>query len=149
MSAESIPITPSMFAEAIQELSLSILYAKVSELRNSIAHLQRSNAELETFVLESCDTTEEKRELESYITENKGVMTSMTERIALLKAEVERRGQQWIETEEKRSETSGNGPTVVNGANGASATTTQPDSSTAGDRQNETRPDQDQEGVYL
>ncbi|KAH8425717.1 uncharacterized protein LDX57_003464 [Aspergillus melleus] len=144
MSAESIPITPAMFAEAIQELSLSILYAKASELRNSIAHLQRSNAELETFVQESCDSAEDKRELESYITENKGVMTSMTERIALLKAEVERRGQQWIETEEKRTEAA-----LVNGTNGASASTAQPDASIAGEGQNEAQPDQDQEGVYL
>ncbi|MBZ4040741.1 hypothetical protein K6753_14540, partial [Lysobacter sp. 13A] len=62
MSAESIPITPSMFAEAIQELSLSVIYVKAAELRNSIAHLQRSNDELKTFVLESCDSAEEKRE---------------------------------------------------------------------------------------
>ncbi|PLB44037.1 hypothetical protein P170DRAFT_480980 [Aspergillus steynii IBT 23096] len=144
MSAESAPITPSMFAEAIQELSLSVLYAKVSELRNSVAHLQRSNDELKTFVLESCDSADEKRELESYIAENEGVMTSMTERIALLKAEVERRGQQWIETEEKRTEAP-----VVNGANGASAATTQPDPSPVGDGQSESQAGQDQEGVYL
>lgn len=132
-----------MFAEAIQELSLSVLYGKASELRNSIAHLQRSNSELKTFVAESCDSADEKRELESYITENEGVMKSMTERIALLRAEVERRGQQWIETE-KQPEAS-----VANGANGAGADTTQSDPPTAGDRQSEAQADQDQEGVHL
>ncbi|KAI9376847.1 hypothetical protein BJX61DRAFT_538540 [Aspergillus egyptiacus] len=97
MSSESLPITPAAFAEAIKELTLPSLYAKVAELRNSIAHLQRSNQELRTFIAESCESDADKRELESYITENEVVMESMNGRIQLCKAEVEGRGQRWIE----------------------------------------------------
>ncbi|RAL12007.1 uncharacterized protein BO97DRAFT_68328 [Aspergillus homomorphus CBS 101889] len=104
MSDESLPISPLAFAEAIKELPLPVLYAKVSEIRNSIAHLHRSNAELQSFIDESCESDTEKRELESYITENKDVVTAMMERVTLLKAEVESRGQQWIELDEKNNE---------------------------------------------
>ncbi|KAL1986630.1 hypothetical protein VTN96DRAFT_6008 [Rasamsonia emersonii] len=99
MSAESQPITPEAFAEAIKALPLSAVYAKVFELRNSIAHLKRSNAELRLYILESEGGPEaaDNKELESYIRENEGVIEAMTERIALCKAEVENRGQQWIE----------------------------------------------------
>ncbi|KAL2830702.1 hypothetical protein BJY01DRAFT_240311 [Aspergillus pseudoustus] len=100
MSSESLPITPAAFAEAIKELTLPVLYAKVAELRNSIAHLQRSDAELRTFIAESCETEADKRELEGYIAENEGVKESMDVRIALCKAEVEQRGQIWIELDE-------------------------------------------------
>ncbi|KAJ5811829.1 hypothetical protein N7474_008130 [Penicillium riverlandense] len=104
MATESLPISPSAFASAIQELPLSALYAKVSELRNSIAHLHRSNAELRTFLAESQDPEDEKKELEGYVAENEDVVASMNVRIALLKVEVERRGQLWIEAEEKEGE---------------------------------------------
>ncbi|KAE8379434.1 hypothetical protein BDV26DRAFT_291303 [Aspergillus bertholletiae] len=97
MSAESLPITPSAFAEAIKELPLSSVYAKASELSNSITHLRRSNQELRAFVNESCDTEAEKEELEKYIAENEEVMRSMHERNLLLKSEIEDRGQPWIE----------------------------------------------------
>lgn len=85
------------FADAIKELPLSALFAKASEIRNSIAHLHRSNDEMKAFVAESCESEEDKREIEGYVSENEGVLARFTERIALLKAEVERRGQQWIE----------------------------------------------------
>lgn len=97
MSAESLPITLAAFAEAIKELPLSSVYAKASELSNSIAHLRRSNQELRAFMHESCDTEAEQRELEMYITENEEVIRSMHERNLLLKSEIEGRGQQWIE----------------------------------------------------
>ncbi|KAL4914206.1 hypothetical protein BDW62DRAFT_204817 [Aspergillus aurantiobrunneus] len=97
MSSETLPITPVAFAEAIKELPLPVLYAKVAELRNSIAHLQRSNQELRLFITESCENDVDKRELEEYIRENEGVNESMNERIRLCKAEVEGRGQAWIE----------------------------------------------------
>ncbi|KAB8199508.1 hypothetical protein BDV34DRAFT_231156 [Aspergillus parasiticus] len=97
MSAESLPITLAAFAEAIKELPLSSVYAKASELSNSIAHLRRSNQELRAFMNESCDTEAEQRELEIYITENEEVIRSMHERNLLLKSEIEGRGQQWIE----------------------------------------------------
>lgn len=99
MSSEAQPISPSAFAEAIQELPLSSLYAKVSELRNSISHLTRSNEELRTYIIESGEGPDspDNKELEAYVLENEEVMQAMAERIRLLKAEVEGRGQRWME----------------------------------------------------
>lgn len=97
MSGESLPITPSAFAEAIKELPLSAVYAKASEIQNSISHLHRSNDELRSFITDACETEQDKRELEGYIVENEDVIAAMTERTRLLKAEVENRGQIWIE----------------------------------------------------
>ncbi|BCR86980.1 uncharacterized protein ACHE_30967A [Aspergillus chevalieri] len=98
MSDQTNPIfTHYTFADAIKELPLSALFAKASELQNSIAHLHRSNDEMKIFITESCESEEDKREIEGYVSENEGVLVRFTERIALLKAEVERRGQQWIE----------------------------------------------------
>lgn len=99
MSRESIPISASIFADAIKELPLSAVYAKVSELRNSIVHLHRSNNELRSFITESCESEDDRREIETYVSENEGVVSSMEERIVLLKAEVENRGQLWIEVD--------------------------------------------------
>ncbi|CAL5873505.1 uncharacterized protein PFLUO_LOCUS7785 [Penicillium psychrofluorescens] len=104
MATQSIPISPSAFAAALEELPLSALYAKVSELRNSMAHLHRSNAELRAFLAETQDPEEEKEELAGYVAENEVVVASMNVRIALLKTEVERRGQVWVETEVKERE---------------------------------------------
>lgn len=100
MSSESLPINPAAFAEAIKELPLSAVYSKVAELRNSIAHLHRSNSELRLFLAESQDPEEERKELEGYITENEGVIASMNERVQLLKTELENRGQPWVEVED-------------------------------------------------
>ncbi|RAO65326.1 uncharacterized protein BHQ10_001338 [Talaromyces amestolkiae] len=99
MSSEAQPISPSAFAEAIQELPLSSLYAKVSELRNSISHLTRSNEQLRTYIIESDEGPDspDNKELETYVLENEEVMQAMAERIRLLKAEVEGRGQRWME----------------------------------------------------
>ncbi|KAL4888399.1 hypothetical protein BDV59DRAFT_138947 [Aspergillus ambiguus] len=142
MSGESAPISLDAFAEAIQELPLSVVHAKASELRNSIAHLRRSNAELQAFVAESCDTDDEKRELEGYISENEGVIGSMNDRIMLLKAEVERRGQVWIEERpatEAKERPAGNGS--VNGAENA-AHPNSAEEPTEGQ-------DPEQDGIYL
>ncbi|EED20269.1 conserved hypothetical protein [Talaromyces stipitatus ATCC 10500] len=99
MSAEAQPISPIAFAEAIKELPLSSLYAKVSELRNSISHLTRSNEELRTYIIESEEGPDspDNKELEAYVLENEEVMQAMAERIRLLKVEVEGRGQRWME----------------------------------------------------
>ncbi|OKL60442.1 hypothetical protein UA08_04324 [Talaromyces atroroseus] len=99
MSAEALPITRSAFAEAITELPLSSLYAKVSELRNSIAHLTLSNEEIRRYIIESEEgpDSQDNKLLESYVVENEEVMQAMAERIGLLKAEVEGRGQQWMD----------------------------------------------------
>ncbi|KAL4877203.1 hypothetical protein BJY04DRAFT_198754 [Aspergillus karnatakaensis] len=104
MSLETLPITPAAFAEAIKELTLPVLYAKVAELQNSIVHLRRSNQELHTFVAESCDNETDKQEIEGYISENEDVLKAMGERIQLCKAEVEERGQTWIELDVEPSE---------------------------------------------
>lgn len=98
MAAQIITINPEAFAEALKELPLSSVYAKVSELRNSIAHLHRSNAEMKDF-LDASQSDEERREMEGYIRENESVFASMRERLDMLRTEVERRGQSWIEEE--------------------------------------------------
>ncbi|KAL2269985.1 hypothetical protein VTJ83DRAFT_2169 [Remersonia thermophila] len=49
MSAESQPITPARFAAALKDLTLSSLYLKLLELRNSIAHLDYSNEQLRPY----------------------------------------------------------------------------------------------------
>lgn len=104
MSSESLTIDPAAFAEAIKELPLSAVYSKVAELRNSIAHLHRSNAELRLFLAESQDPEEEKKELGGYVTENEGVIASMKVRIGLLKTELENRGQPWVEVDEDKDQ---------------------------------------------
>ncbi|KAJ5740893.1 hypothetical protein N7493_000765 [Penicillium malachiteum] len=140
MAIEPLSISPTAFAEAITELPLSALYNKVFELRNSIAHLHRSNSELRLFVLESTDSEQDKKELEDYITENEGVIVSMNERVALLRIEVERRGQEWIEEKVKvdadadGESGTGNGHENVNGDTTAPGDTTQ---------------DAQEDGVYL
>ena len=49
MSSETQPISPARFAAALKDLPASSLALKVLELRNSIAHLDYSNAELKPF----------------------------------------------------------------------------------------------------
>ncbi|CAI7583017.1 unnamed protein product [Penicillium glandicola] len=148
MSTESLPITLGAFAEAIKELPLAVLYSKVSELTNSIAHLQRSNAELRAFLAESNDSDEDKKELEGYVTENEGVAVSMNERILLLKTEVENRGQPWIELNELKIDngqealtdvpvTNGNGTETGAGADAGAGAGQEPNDPEGGD------------GVYL
>lgn len=143
MSTQTRTINLEAFAEAIKELPLSTVYSKVSELRNSIAHLHRSNAELRLFLEESRDPEDEKKELEGYVTENEGVITSMNERIALLKTELENRGQPWDEVEDDQDK-DGEGqepPADAPVTNGSSGVAAAHSTSTAG---------QDgQDGVYL
>lgn len=116
MAAQIFTINPEAFTEALKELPLSAVYAKVSELRNSIAHLHRSNAEMKDF-LEASQSEDERREMEGYIRENEGVFASMRERLDMLRTEVERRGQSWIEEEGDgaKEEEKGDGVPVTNG----------------------------------
>ncbi|KAJ5334372.1 hypothetical protein MYU51_016677 [Penicillium brevicompactum] len=137
MSTEALPITPGAFAEAIQELPLAVLYSKVSELTNSIAHLHRSNAELRAYLAETNDSEEDKKEIEQYVTENEDVAVSMNERIALLKTEVENRGQPWIELEDLKKVDDD----VPNGDGGGAAHATE----TTGEGGNA----DSQDGIYL
>lgn len=94
MSADSLPITASAFAEALKSLPLSSIYAKVFELRNSINHLERSNVELNQYLRGELQGD---KDLEDAIVENEGVIKRFDERIGLLKIEVEGRGQKWID----------------------------------------------------
>lgn len=164
MSVETLPITPVAFAEAIKELSLPVLYAKVAELRNSVAHLQRSNQELRLFITESCESDAEKQELEGYIAENEGVKGSMNERIRLCKAEVEGRGNAWIELDPEANEATTTrreenqereqdrpaapGSTAGAAVNGASSTTNEP-TEESGTEESRSRDGDGDEGVYL
>jgi len=89
MSSQAAPITPHRFAAALRDLQLSSLHAKAAELRNSIAHLQRSNDELQPLAADG------DKDCADAIWENLQVIKSMSERLDLLKAEVENRGFLW------------------------------------------------------
>ncbi|KAJ5112184.1 hypothetical protein N7532_000229 [Penicillium argentinense] len=117
MTTQSTTIDSAAFAEAVQDLPLSSLFNKVSELRNSIAHLHRSNSEIREFA-DASKSEDEKKELEGYIVENEGVIRSMEERVGLLRVEVERRGQEWVEERKADEE---RGASDTNGDGGAQA----------------------------
>ncbi|MCJ1396669.1 hypothetical protein MMC18_009561 [Xylographa bjoerkii] len=89
MSSNAPAITPARFAAALPELPLPSLHTKAAELRNSIAHLEASNDQLKPFADEG-DV-----DCADAIRENEEVMKRMTDRIVLLKAEVEGRGYLW------------------------------------------------------
>lgn len=150
MSSESQPITPERFAEAIKDLPLSALHAKASEIRNSIAHLRRSNEELQTFITESCESETDKRELESYVAENEGVIAAMKERVQLLKDEVEWRGQRWVEEDEKSASEDSNASEHVPTVNGTSdVDAAQVDQPEATDAASDASADREEEGCFL
>ncbi|KLJ08536.1 hypothetical protein EMPG_16030 [Blastomyces silverae] len=114
MSATSAPITPQAFAEALKSLPLSSLYAKGSELRNSIAHLQRSNDELAQYIAGGSPDSRDK-DCEDAIKENEAVIVRMRERIDLLKVEVEARGRRWSEEMDMDMDMDMDGDGDVNG----------------------------------
>ncbi|MCJ1240424.1 hypothetical protein MMC14_008426 [Varicellaria rhodocarpa] len=91
MSSSAFPITPARFAAALIDLPISSLYAKATELDNSISHLQDSNANLLPFA-EDGDL-----DCSQAIEENQDVITRMRERIRLLRLEVEKRSRTWHE----------------------------------------------------
>ncbi|KXJ91775.1 hypothetical protein Micbo1qcDRAFT_161796 [Microdochium bolleyi] len=122
MSSDSTtPITPARFAAALKDLSAENLALKVFELRNSIAHLDYSNAELRPYAEglvpvmgEGNDTTSTSttaagaatsqpqqqqgdQDCIDAIAENEVVIARMLERIDLIKAEVLERGLSWDE----------------------------------------------------
>ncbi|KAL2891325.1 hypothetical protein HOO65_010683 [Ceratocystis lukuohia] len=93
MTADTTPITPERFAAAITELNQSTLYLKVLEIRNSIAHLVSSNAQLEEF---ATGPDADPVCIEA-IRENEEVISRMNDRIALIAVEIENRGTSWEE----------------------------------------------------
>ena len=114
MSADALPISPTAFTSALQDLPISALHLKVLELRNSIAHLDYSNEQLRPFAegtataLSSSTTTitqsppqqprgEPDADCLDAIRENEQVIERMQGRIRLVRAEVERRGLSWVE----------------------------------------------------
>lgn len=98
MSSTATPIPLNRFAEAITALPLSNLHFKAAELRNSIAHLEYSNLQLQPFAEEG------DQDCKDAIAENEEVMGRMKERIECLRKEVEGRGFAWGEDEEGAEE---------------------------------------------
>ncbi|CAG8982740.1 hypothetical protein HYALB_00001021 [Hymenoscyphus albidus] len=99
MSSETTPINPSRFAAALKDLPLETLHFKGAEIRNSIAHLDYSNEQLQPFASgteASCNGVPDQDCIDA-IKENEIVIARMQERIQLLKAEVEGRGSSWLE----------------------------------------------------
>lgn len=156
------PITPAVFSEALTTLPLSSLYAKISELQNSIAHLERSNVEIRQFIDESAD---QDPELEDAINENGTVINNMTERIGLVEAELERRGQRLTQAEDISNTTqpaavaagqsqsqSQPEPRIQDAAVGEPGVTPNGNTSIAnqnGDGDGENRNGEDEDAVYL
>ncbi|OTB19619.1 hypothetical protein K445DRAFT_18166 [Daldinia sp. EC12] len=142
MSSEAQPINPARFAEALKELSAESLALKVLELRNSIAHLDYSNAELmpyaegrEPTLDQQGGTAQPDQDCIDAIAENEAVITRMQERIELIRAEVESRGLNWRELQGKADEadaadatpatadgTNAETSNLTNGVNGHGAT---------------------------
>lgn len=97
MSNEATPIPPARFALALKDLPLSTLHLKAAELRNSIAHLDYSNEQLQPFAEGTEGGNGPDQDCADAIKENEVVIARMLERIALLKEEVEGRGSSWLE----------------------------------------------------
>ena len=106
MSADTQPISPARFAAALKDLSISMLHLKVLEIRNSIAHLQYSNDQLRPFAQGSAtavsppstESAEPDQDCVDAIRENEQVIDRMTERLAIIRIEVEdERGVSWTE----------------------------------------------------
>ncbi|KAJ1334108.1 hypothetical protein MN608_04111 [Microdochium nivale] len=121
--ATTAPITPARFAAALKDLSAENLALKVFELRNSIAHLDYSNAELRPYAeglvtvigggggdgdsaaATTADSATQPPQQQQQgdqdcidaIAENEVVIARMLERIDLIRVEVLGRGLSWNE----------------------------------------------------
>jgi len=150
MSAETTPITAARFAKALSDLSLSSLYLKVAELRNSIAHLEKSNAELEEYVRQ-----EEDKDCYEAMLENREVIARMEERIELVRKEVtEIRCLPWQPEEGSKMSEVGETPSISGTAGDGSAPSRTMDTAASTQeqqqqRQNGAPADQEEEGVFL
>lgn len=111
MSAETRPISPNSFAQAIEDLPVENLYSKAFEINNSITHLEKSNQALQEYSDSIKNDTSLSPDVRSggdkdcleAIADNQVVITRQRERVKLLKAEVERRGQRWHEADPEPS----------------------------------------------
>lgn len=117
MSAEARPISPSSFSRAIEDLPVENIYSKAFEINNSVAHLQQSNKLLQEYSdsikndqsLDPSTRAGGDKDCLDAIKENEIVIKRQQERVRLLKAEVERRGQLWHELDPDRNNGSVNG----------------------------------------
>ncbi|KAK1973816.1 hypothetical protein LZ30DRAFT_609784 [Colletotrichum cereale] len=108
-SADTSPISPVRFAEALRELSLPTLHLKALEIRNSILHLEYSNAQLRPYAegaattLDAADASAGRPDPDCVeaIRENDAVVARMQERLQIIRHEVEGRGHSWNEFRSK------------------------------------------------
>ena len=127
MSGEARPISPSSFAHAIEDLPVENLYSKAFEINNSIAHLEKSNQSLQEYSDSIKNDTSLSAEVRAdgdkdcleAIEDNQVVIARQRERVSLLKAEVERRGQRWHEADPDKSTNGTDAQT--NNANGTAS----------------------------
>ncbi|KAK2053315.1 hypothetical protein LY76DRAFT_597915 [Colletotrichum caudatum] len=130
-SADTSPISPARFAEALRELSLPTLHLKALEIRNSVLHLRYSNAQLRPYAegaattLDAADASAGRPDPDCVeaIRENDVVIERMEGRLRIIRDEVEGRGHSWNEfrsKEELESDQSANG---VNGTAAQETTT--------------------------
>ncbi|RYO91640.1 hypothetical protein DL766_003181 [Monosporascus sp. MC13-8B] len=145
MSADSQPISPARFAEALKDLPASSLALKVLELRNSIAFLDYSNAELKPFAegaVTALDVDSNSQQQQQAgrpdqdcidaIAENEVVIARMQERIELVRVEVESRGLDWREFQGKPEEDAA----APQASNGTSTSTSESRAAAAGNLTN-------------
>ncbi|KAI1460505.1 hypothetical protein F4805DRAFT_395125 [Annulohypoxylon moriforme] len=112
MSSETQPIDPARFTEALKDLSAESLALKVLELRNAIAHLDYSNAELKPYAEGTAPTLDQPQgqpaqpdqDCIDAIAENVAVIARMQDRIERIRVEVETRGLSWREFQGKADE---------------------------------------------
>lgn len=129
MSSDALPIGTTAFAAALEALPLSTLHLKAAELRNSLAHLEYSNAQLEPFARPPPGQEPDTVCVEA-IAENAIVMERMRGRLALLRQEAEKRGVGWgefvgedeIDLLGGETGESGNGQTAATGSPGRELT---------------------------
>ncbi|KAK1711496.1 hypothetical protein BDP67DRAFT_405910 [Colletotrichum lupini] len=111
MSADTRPISPTQFASALRDLSLPTLHLKALEIRNSILHLEYSNAQLAPYAAGDATTLDSATDASAghgpdptcveAIRENDVVIARMRERVQIIRDEVEGRGHSWNEFKSK------------------------------------------------
>jgi hypothetical protein len=122
MSAQARPISPTRFASALRDLTLPSLYNKVSELRNQLAHLDYSNQEMRAFAEGTAPgLTEPDKECITAIQENEVVIQRILQRLALLRSEIERRGNAWVDVQAEEEGRLANGQTSPEGHDAVAA----------------------------